>query len=284
MANELKYLKEYLSTFTGTEGTLLVPRKIYERLIEEADKNLIPRSEAAMYFGPGDIPGSSLDLNLVTPDSMDVRIVGEGAEVVMDNAEYTNLNLKPVKYGVAIRITKEMLEDGQHNLLQHNIGLAGKRFAENENSLIVTALDAAANTVTGGAAITIANIARAMQFLEDSDYAPTSFAVGMEVLNDLRNIDTFVEADKVGNREAFEKGFLGTIYGMSVIKVSTNAGMTTTSSYVYDKSHGFVIAEKRPITVEGVQLPHFDMEGAVITQRITAVNLRSSAVAKITTT
>ena len=46
--------------------------------------------------------------------------------------------------------------------------------------------------------------------------------VGMEVLNDLRNIDTFVEANKIGNTEMLKRGFLGTIYGLNVIKFSTN--------------------------------------------------------------
>ena len=232
---ELKYVKEYLTTGTGTEGSLLIVKKIHAKLIEEADKNLIPRSEAALVLGPEAIPGSSVDLNLVTPDTMDVRLVPEGAEIPLDAPEYTSTNLKPDKFGVAIRITGEMLEDANWNLLEHSIGLAGKRFAENENSKVIAdALDSAGNTVSGGAAVTISNITRAMQYVEDSDFTPTTLFVGMEVLNDLRNIDTFVEADKLGSREMLEKGFVGRLYGLNVIRVSTNAGMTTTSAYVID--------------------------------------------------
>ena len=215
---------------------------------------------------------------------MDVRVVAEGAEIPLDQTEYTSTNLKPVKYGVALRITKEMLEDGKWNLLQHNIGIAGKRFAENENNLVITALDSAGNTVTGGAAITIANITRAMQYLEDGDYTPTTFLVGNEVLNDLRNIDTFVEANRVGNTEMLSRGFLGTIYGMSVLRTSTNAGMTTTSAYVFDRDHAYMIAEKRPLTVENFELQAYDMSASALTQRITVASLRTSATAKITTT
>ena len=280
---ELKYVKELLSTDLGTEGSLLIVKKIYDSLIEETAKALIPRSEAAIYFGPGDIPGSSIDVDLVTPNKMDVRRVGEGAEIPMDETEYSSFNMKPVKYGVAIRITREMLEDGKWNLLQHNIKYAGKRFAENENSLIISdALDNASNTVAGGAAVTIANITRAMQYLDDADYNPTSLFVGMEVLNDLRNIDTFVEANKVGNRDMLSKGFLGNIYGLNVMKVSTNAGMTSTSSYVTDKEQAYVIAEKRPVSMEQFDLPTFDMQGAVLTQRLKVRQLRADAIAKIT--
>jgi HK97 family phage major capsid protein len=284
MSKKLKFVKELLSTDDATEGQLLVPRKIHDTLIEEVDKNLIPRSEAALYLGPGDIPGSSVDIDLATPDMMDVRLIAEGTEVIIDAGEYTNSNFKPLKYGVAIRITRELLEDAKWNLLQHSITLAGKRFAENENSLVISdALDSAANTVSGGAAITIANITRAMQYLDDSDYTPTTLFVGMEVLNDLRNIDTFVEANRVGNTDMLQKGFLGTVYGMNVLKVSTNAGMTTTTAYVTDRGHAYAIAEKRPVTVENFELPVNDMSAASITQRIKVKALRTSAIAKITT-
>ena len=284
---ELKAVQELLNTGLGTEGQLLIPRKIHDTLIEEVDKNLIPRSECAIYFGPGDIPGSSIDVDLVTPNQMDVRQIAEGAEIIIDQSAYTSINIKPVKWGVALRITREMLEDAKWNMLQHNVKVAGKRFAENETRLILQdALMSYANMVTGGAAITIANITRAMQYLEDSDYTPTTLFVGMEVLNDLRNIDTFVEANKVGNRDMLERGFLGTIYGLNVIKFSTNAAPSTTYSkyaYVTDKMHAYCIAEKRPVTVENFEMPVYDMSAASITQRIKVRHMRANAIAKITT-
>ena len=278
------YIKSYLGTGTGTEGSLLVPKKIYDTLIEETAKALIPRSECAMYIGPEAIPGSSIDINLETANTMKVREVGEGAEVVMDNQDYTSINMKPLKYGVTIRITRELLEDAKWNLLQRNIATAGKRLAENETSLIISdALDNAANTVSGGASLTIPNITRGMQYLEDSDFTPSTLFVGNEALNDLRNIDTFVEYEKVGNTDMITKGYQGIIYGLRVIRVSTNAGMTATTSYITDKKEAYAIAEKRRITIENFSLPNFDMEGAVVTQRIKCRHLKSSAIAKITT-
>ena len=287
MAKDMKYVKELLQTDLGTEGQLLIPRKIHDTLIDEVDKNLIPRSEAALYFGPGDIPGSSIDVDLVNANTMNVRVVGEGAESPIDEPTYTSFNLKPIKYGVAIRITSEMMEDSKWNLLQHSVRTAGKRFAENETSLILSnALGSATNTVAGGAAITIANITRAMQYLDDTDYTPTTLFVGMEVLNDLRNIDTFVEANKVGNTDMLQRGFLGTIYGLNVVKFSTNAAPSSTYSkyaYVTDKMHAYVIAEKRTVTIRNFELPVYDMSAANITQRIVVRYLRADAIAKITT-
>jgi HK97 family phage major capsid protein len=280
---EMKNIQEYLGTGAGTEGSLLIPSKIYDTLIAEVDKALIPRSEAKFVVGPSGIPGSSIDINTQTADTLDVRAVAEGGEIPIDQATYANTNVKPVKYGVSVRITRELTEDSKFNLLADQIRLAGRRFAENENSLVVTELDNASNTVAGGAAITIANITRAMQHLDDADYQGTTFVVGMEVLNDLRNIDTFVEANKLGSTEMLTTGFVGNIYGLNVIKVSTNAGMTTTSSYVFDKNEAYVIVEKRPITIENFDLPSNDMSAAAITQRLAVSSIRNDAIAKITT-
>jgi HK97 family phage major capsid protein len=283
MTDNLRFVREYLSTSTGTEGSLLIVKKIYETLVDEASKVLIPTSEAALYFGPAQIPGSSIDVNLMSENTMSVRLVPEGTEIPMDNAEYSTTNIKPEKYGVAIRITRELLEDAQWNLLQHNLTIAGRRMAEKVNALIISdALDSAANTVAGGASVTIANVTRAMQYLEDADKVATSYLVGNEVAYDLRNIDTFVEADKSGSTEMLSTGFIGTVYGMKVFRVSTNAGMTTTSSYVYDKNHAFMIAEKRGITVENFTLPSLDMEGSAVTMRVKVRALRTNATCKIT--
>ena len=112
-------IKEFISTSTGTQGTLLIMRKIYDTLVEESERALIPRELAALSFGPGEIPGSSIDVNQVVESSATVRAVSEGAEVAMDPVAYTTTNMLPVKYGTAIRVTREMLEDGKWNLLQH---------------------------------------------------------------------------------------------------------------------------------------------------------------------
>lgn len=279
----MKYIKELLSTGTGTVGTLLIPQRIYDTLIEEAEKALIPRSEAGWVLSG--FEGPTTYLNLVTANTLDVRVVGEGAEIPIDQAEYTSTSMTPLKYGVSLRITREMLEDAQWNMLEHNLKTAGKRFAENETNLILTALDGAANTVSGGASVTIANITRAIQYLRDSDYNPTTLFIGNEVLYDLMNIDTFVEADKAGSTEMLRNGYVGRIFGLNVLNFSTNAAPSTTYSkyaYVTDKNNAYAIAEKRPISVERFELPQYDQSAAAITQRIKVSAIRTSAICNIT--
>jgi len=275
-------IKELLATGEATEGQLLIERKIYDTLIEAVQKKLIGRSLAAIYIGPNGIPGSSVDIDLVDKDSLAVATVAEGAAVPIETVSYSTTNVKPVKYGVRPLITKEMQEDGKWDLMSHNIKTAGVEMAENEDALIVSVLDTADNTVTGGASITVANIARAMQYLEDADYTPTDILIGPEVANDLRNIDTFVEAQKLGSREMMTTGFVGTIFGLNVHVISGNI-INSKYAYVLDKSQAFVCVEKRPVTIERYDDVTHDLSGAVVTQRIAFKGLRTAAICIITT-
>ncbi|MHA1690097.1 MAG: phage major capsid protein [Candidatus Heimdallarchaeaceae archaeon] len=283
---ELKYVKELLSTDIATEGSLLVVKKIYDKLVEEVEKDLIPRSEAALVIGPSSIPGSSIDINVEDVNTLKVREIAEGADITTDNQSYSTINIRPKKYGVGIRITREMLEDAKWNLLERNIKIAAKRFAENETKLIIQQLDTAASVNSGGATLTIGDITQGMLDLEDHDYTPTTMLVGKEVLHDLRNIDTFVEADKLGTREMLSRGFVGRIFGMNVLTFSTNAAPSTTYSkymYIFDKNEAYYIVEKRPISIERFDLPNNDMSAAVITQRIAVKAIRTNAISKTTT-
>jgi len=283
---EMKHITELLNTGTATEGSLLIVKKIHDKLVEEVDKRLIPRDQAALIIGPSGIPGSSVDVDREDPNSLAIREIAEGADIYIDNQTYDSVNIKPLKYGVGIRITREMMEDGKWNLLARNITTAGKRFAENETSLIITQLDSAGTTNSGGSALTVADITTMMYDVENSDYIPSTMLIGTEVLNDLRNIDTFVEADKLGSREMLETGFVGRIYGMNCMRFSTNAAPSSTYAkyaYVFDKSEAYYIVEKRPITVERFELHSNDMSAASITQRIAVKLIRANAVSKTTT-
>jgi HK97 family phage major capsid protein len=277
-------INEYISTADGVAGTLLIPKLIMPELIREQEKALIPREMAKWVKGPSQIQGSSFTVNLETPNTMSIRQVGEGAEVPLDNIDFETVTFTPVKYGVAVRITREMKEDAQFDIKSINIGTAGKRFAENETNLVLGQLDTANTTVGGGAAVTLANVAEAIFNVEDQDYNPSDYLIGNEVHQDLMNIDTFVDANKAGNTTLMQQGFVGTIFGLNVARYSTNAGTNAvaTSSYVFDRSQAYAIAIKRDITMENVTMPTFDMEGAVLTQRIDIKVLRTKAISKIT--
>src|SRR3990167_4238680 len=190
-----QYVKEVLSTGDGTQGTLLLPRKIMDELWQEVTKYLVPRQLAARYVGPEGIPGASLDINLETANSLLVFRVPEGSAIPEKTVAHTSLNVPIAKYGLKSTFTAELLEDSQFDHLAQHVRVIGRKLAENESRVIINdILDNGGNTVTGGAALTIGNILSAWQNLEDNDFHANVLLVGPEVYADMAQIDTFVEA------------------------------------------------------------------------------------------
>ena len=72
-----KKIKEIIGTYSGTPGTLLIPKLIMPELIAAVEKALVPREMVAKVWGPSQIQGSSFSVNLETPNTLLVRRVGE---------------------------------------------------------------------------------------------------------------------------------------------------------------------------------------------------------------
>jgi len=185
------------STAGSSTGSYLIPRTLYGELIRAVRKKLVLRALAARVIGPGSIPGSSIDIPLQTRDSMEVQRVGEGAVIPLDAETYSGFNMRPNKYGVRIMISREMEEDSLFDVMGLNVETAGYELADNEESLIIDTLDTGSGisdstrVANSNATLPISDITAAMQGVEEENYNCTHMIVGVEVANDLRNIDTF---------------------------------------------------------------------------------------------
>lgn len=272
------------STAGSSTASYLIPRKLYSRIFRQVRRKMFLSPLAVMRVPPSGVPGSSIDIPREL-GTMTLQQVGEGALVPLDVESFDNFNVKPLKYGVRIGITKEAEEDSLFNLMALNVDWAGYEFAKNEDSLIVSQLDAAStaashNVANSNASLPISDITEAMQNLWADEYVPSHLIAGVEVANDLLNIDTFVEKDKAGINDP-SKGVIGQIFQMKVLV--TNA-VSAKLAYVIDADYAFLIVEKRPITVERYFDAARDTNFAVVTQRIAMRYLRGEAVSEITTT
>lgn len=274
------------ATAGSSTGSYLIPRTLYNTLIMAVRKKLVLRALAAKVIGPASIPGSSVDISLQTRDSMEVHRITEGAVIPLDAETYSGFNLKPIKYGIRIMMSREMEEDSLYDVMAMNVETAGYELADNEEALIIATLDTGSGqtdstrVANSNATLPISDITAAMQGVEEENYNATHMVIGVEVANDLRNIDTFVEADKAGISDP-SKRLIGTIFGMKVI-VSNN--VSAKYAYVLDANAAFVIAEKRPVTIEKYFDYSRDTHFAVATQRFVTRYLRSGAIARIVTT
>jgi len=269
---------------TSTGSNVLAPTMVYRALQTAVRKGLVFRPLAALIIPPSEIPGPAVKVSLQDPETMHVFTIGEGAEIPFDHETYTQRTLTPVKYGMRIAITREMIEDSQFAVMALNAATAGFEMADNEDALVVAQLNSASTAASNDVAnsnttIAITDITEAMQNLEANNYTPTHIICGVEVVNDLRNIDSFHEADKSGGVSPQDR-LIGTIFGMNVL-VSNN--VSAKLAYVIDANKAFAIAEKRAITVENFPDYVRDMRNIVVTQRVAVGYLYAEATSEITT-
>lgn len=274
------------ATAGSSTGSYLIPRTLYSELQKAVRKNLVLRALAVKVIGPKSIPGSSIDIPLQTKDTLVVRRLVEFQNIPLDVESYSGFNLKPIKYGVRIMVSKEMQEDSLFDVMALNVDTAGYELANNEEALIITTLDTASavsdstQVANSNATLPISDITAGMLGLEEEQHSCTHMLCGVEVASDLRNIDTFVEADKAGISDPSKK-LIGKIFGMKVI-VSSN--VSAKYAYILDSRYAFLIAEKRPLTIEKYFDAARDTGFAVATHRFVARYLRSAAIARIVTT
>lgn len=246
---------------------------IYRTVSEAVRTKLIGTNLVSMRLGPGDIPGNTLNIVHQTKNSLAVHLVGEGAEIPISTEDTYFYQVQPRKWATRPLVTREMIEDSLFAVMERQLREAGYQMARNldRNIILLNLRRGSGNTVTGVAAITVANIATAIQNLETNDYVFTDMPIGAAVANDLRNIDTFVEANKAGVNDP-SKSLIGTIFGGKVwqtnnLTSSFGASTNATDAVVMDRDWSLVFAEKRPLTVDRYNDVTRQLEGIVLSAR-----------------
>ena len=276
----MQSLQEILSRPVEDET---IPEEIYSNLILAVRDNLVLANLVAIKIGRESVPGDSIKIDYTDKDAMLVHEIAEGAEVPLDIGTISTFTLTPKKYGLRPLITKEMVEDSKFALMEYNLNEAGYQMARKLDTLLAAQLaagdSAASHTVTGGSAITVANINTAIYNLEADGYHATDLVVSAAVAMDLRNIDTFVEADKAGVTNP-SQGLIGRILGMTVHQTNQ---ITANYAYVIDRKHALITAEKRPVTIERYNDVTRDLSGVVVTARWDTRYLMKESISEITT-
>ena len=264
---------------TSTGANVLAPTMLYDTLQSAVQARLVWRNLAAMIIPPAEIPGPAVAISLQDVDSITVHKVAEGAEIPFDAESYTKRTLTPAKYGVNVGITREMIEDAQFSVVSLNMQTAGYALAKNEDTLAETELSTYAGqsvSLTGGV-LTYSDIIEGVKDIESNYFRPITIVVSVTHAEDIRNIDTFVEANKAGITDP-SKRLIGTIFGMKVV-VSDN--LTDDTSYIVDPDKAFAIGDKRAVTMEGFDDYARDMHHIVATQRVGVTYLFANAICKL---
>ena len=238
--------------------------------------------------------GHALDFILEDKDSLKMRFVSEGATFITDVEEYSKSTVTPEKYANLVVISQEIREDANWDVMKRNIRRAGTQAGLKEDYLVFNAFNTgftgnsdAGNSVqitSQGTERSIYDIVAAMKVIEESDYQPNVLAIHPTQTAELRQIDTFVEADKVGSDITFQRGFVGKVYGMDVVR-TTKAWIdqtTTQYAWVLDTKEAGVLVIRRPLTMRAFEIPERDAVATAISFREQAAVLRAKAGARIT--
>lgn len=279
MGMTLEELADHGELITSWESEL-VKQQLYDILKEASIANRVGRQIVDVINLRA---GSSLDFVLADKDSMAFRRVAEGSTILVDPESYTKVNVEPVKYGTQALISMEVQEDANWDIVKRNLRQAGREAGVKEDDIIFTAFKDSTygfpsetnhDYSSAGTEIAIADITGMMKLVEENDYKPNVMVLHPEQVNELRQIDTFVEADKLGSRATFETGFCGKIFGMDVLVTSTTNAST---GFLLDSTEAGVLVVRRPLTMKTYEIPERDSLGAAITFRTEAKVLRPKA-------
>lgn len=266
-------------------NSVLVKQQLFSTIKDAAVKNAVGRQLVDV------IPlteGSALDFDLATKDSMKVRKAGESAEKALTKEAYTKVTVTPELYAGNMRITRSMIEDSNFPLIERNLRQAGREMSYKETDLVLSAFN---DTTFGfpaqsghsfnsaGTELGTVDLVDGMELIEIQDYEPNTGVLHPTQVSELRNLDTFVEADKIGDRRMFETGWVGKIFGMDFVRSTLQSQNVV---HLLDKQEAGVLVVRRPLTVERWNDPLRDLVNATFSQRMAARVLRPGAGVKIT--
>lgn len=280
LANEGTLVTEYESE--------LVKTQLYDKIFDASIEARVGRQVVNVIKMTG---GTTQDIITADKDSMEFRRIGAGANFPIDVEQYTKLSVTPVKWGNSFVITSESQEDSNWDIIKMNLKKAGLEAGVREDRIILDAFndstygfisDTGQIVTSAGTELSVADIADAMETIEDDDYRPDTLILHPTQVGELRQIDTFVEADKVGSRETWLKGFVGKIFGMNVL-ITTSAwlGGTTDYAWCFDSNYAAALVVKRPLTVKPFVLPQRDSLGVTVSFREEAIVLQPKAGCRI---
>ena len=266
----------------------LIKQNLFPMIIEAKLNNTVGRQLVDVINMENKL-SSTLDIDLEDVHSHNFnRVVGEGAPYPLDAETYTKVQVTAKKYGHAFGITDEMVEDANWNLVERRMRNAGAEMGRKEDAIIYSALNNATTGIpseadqsvdTSSTELGIADLNKAKKLVRVQNYDPTVAWIHPTQSEELTNIDTFIEADKLGSREGFLKGLVGQFGGIKFVE-STSA--TENAVFVIDPTECAILAMRKPLFTEQWRDPLRDLTYAKVGQRMASRTLRPLAGAKLT--
>jgi len=218
--------------------------------------------------------GNSLVYPLTEGETGYAQEVAEGAEIpVAANSSITRVVFQPKKVADRPMITRELIEDGQFDIIRLELEKAGMRMENKLNrDAIEMLLTNASNSVTWDSTNPLSSLASAITEIKKDGFIPDTLILTPEAEGDLLKSETLLKVAYAGNDEALRGGNIGTkLMGLKVYTLTatdSNGSWTgSVKAVVFAKNHAGAIAIREDLTTEEYRDPIRDLEGAIIKMR-----------------
>ena len=297
-----KKLMEFLgkSGTTGIAGAAyLVPDKIYDIMFRKAWANDLTAQAMPIV----DTPGSTLKVDYATGGYRPKRF-GSGGGMPDETLNTGQLTITPVTWGINARITNELIEDTQWDVVQMHLEEAAKACAAESTAQSVSTLVAASNgdgtlnTATSDASgvIDLDDIMEGWQVNAEDGYLSNT-VIGPPLMVRGMTSDASVSAysNDYHTRQVSDPPMMqGTFKGMNInVLTGELAYYADTGSYIlnsgsknrvliYSKEDAALCVRKRWLKIENYSDPVKDLVGATVTFREGYSTINKDAICLLT--
>lgn len=299
-----KKLMEFLgkSGTTGIAGAAyLIPDKIYDIMFRKAYASDLTAQAMRIV----DTPGSTLKVDYATGGYRPKRF-GSGGAMPEDTLQTGQLTITPATYGINARITNELIEDSQWDVVQMHLEEAAKACAAESTAQSVATLVAASNgdgtlnTISTGVTGVwdFDDIMGAWKGNADDGYISDTIIAPPAALRGFASDDSVSKYSNDYHTRAVSDAptVMGNFKGMTIhALIGEIAYYNDTGSYilnsgskdralVYNKEEAALCVRKRWLKIENYSDPVKDLVGATVTFREGYSTVNKDAICLMTET
>lgn len=307
-------LSEFIarSGTTGIAGAYyLIPTKIYTTMFDSAveEDRVAWLSINGNIIGPEEIGGTTQLVDIAKDDSYRVHPFASGGQMSTETIETVQATLDfSTTYGINFRITNDLIEDSQFNLIDMHLRNAGREMGEYANTLALTVLKTATDgdgTVNGGASgnanetkfdgATTTDVVDLDHLIRNDGYVPNKMVLTHEAWYHSIITTAFISASTYSEPWAYNAIVDGAAKKMLGCECwySTSTALYTEESdgtwddcvtIMFDDRFALLTGRKRWLRIENYSEPIRDLVGAAITMRQDSVSVYDDSIGVITET
>jgi len=207
--------------------------------------------------------------------------VAEGAAIPVNEESYSKIDVEVKKYATRPLITKEMIDDGLFNIIEHEIKKAGLRLENTLNRVVLEKLLSELDGITAidpaGTHIAVTDIANAIAKVKEKNWMPDVLITHPSAEGYLLQDSNLVYVAYAGTEAPLREGTIPRLLGLKpyTLSVTTSGteqwdGTDAANHYyalVLDSNNSAVIVMRDDITISQYEDPIRDLVGITAKMR-----------------